>query len=94
MTFKPLNGSEVVRIEFHKSKFGEIYQILKSIDFDKKGFVEPYCQFKSDYFAKHYAKVYEQIWSTINYPYLRSNGKSIYPVSTRTEKFKKQIGGI
>ena len=93
LTYKPLNGSEVVRIEYHISQVGDLPKIIKSIDFDKTGStVEPYCQFRSDAFAKHFAKIAEQLWMKKNNPYLGSDGNPLFPTPSRSERFKKNIG--
>ena len=93
-TFKPTDGSEVVRVEFHRSLINELPKIISSIDFDKKGTVEPFSQFRSDTYAKHYAEVYEQIWMKEKDPYKSNSGNPIFPVPTRTERHRKQIGGF
>tara|TARA_B100001029_G_C15044479_1_gene446075 strand:- start:798 stop:1871 length:1074 start_codon:yes stop_codon:yes gene_type:complete len=93
VTYKPLNGSEVVRIEFHISQVDDLPKIIKSIDFDKRGStVEPYCQFRSDTFAKHFAKVAEQLWMKKNNPYLGSDGNPLFPLPSRSARYKKSIG--
>ena len=93
VTYKPLNGSEVVRIEFHISQVDDLPKIIKSIDFDKRGStVEPYCQFRSDTFAKHFAKVAEQLWMKKNNPYLGNDGNLLFPSPSRSARHMKRIG--
>ena len=88
-----MNGSEVVRIEFHISQVDDLPKIIKSIDFDKRGStVEPYCKFRSDTFAKHFAKVAEQLWMKKNNPYLGSDGNPLFPLPSRSARYKKNIG--
>ena len=97
ITYKPLNNSGCVRVEYHQNQENNILQILKSIDFDKssKQIVEPFCQYFADQWAKYYARVYEDFWMVENDPYIsETSGQALFPEKSRTDSFKKNIGGI